>query len=309
MKNLTFLSNFWRKVSAKVHGQDIGLGLRSQCSDVSLDRWLTVGSPSVHSANGVGSFMVRVNPRITPMRFTFALLLFLTLGVGNAWGAYSATFTRISSISELSANDSVLVVIQDAKTKTSGYAVQNNSTNYSAVTIATSTNTITCTNNKCVWKVGKSSSNWYFQRGSQYIAWTSSTTLSATGTTSNTYTWTIANLSGYSGYLRIKNTGTGTRDIGWSGSKFAAYANSNYVNQMSVTAHNLKQYDGAMSIYKKSASCGAPTAPTKGSYFWTPLFRHTTACQTSCYNDEFFMFLLIYSHYVNVRFNLCYSTD
>lgn len=43
MKNLTFLSNFWRRVSAKVHGQDIGLGLRPQCSDVSLDRRFTVG--------------------------------------------------------------------------------------------------------------------------------------------------------------------------------------------------------------------------------------------------------------------------
>ena len=48
---------------------------------------------------------------------------------------------------------------------------------------------------------------------------------------------------------------------------------------------------------------------TNGSFLGTPLFRHTTACHTSCYNDEFSMFLLIYSHYVNVRFNLCYSTD
>lgn len=79
MKNLTFLSNFWRRVSAKVHGQDIGLGLRSQCSDVSLDRWLTVGSPSGYSALCSGTRCVQVNPRITSLRFASALLLFLFL--------------------------------------------------------------------------------------------------------------------------------------------------------------------------------------------------------------------------------------
>lgn len=194
------------------------------------------------------------------------LFCLLFVGVGQMWGAYSASFARISSVSELSAGDSVLVVLQDAKTPTSGYAVQNNSTNYSAVTITTASNTITCTNAKCVWKVGKSSSNWYFQKGSQYIAWTSSTTLTATGTTSNTYTWTIADLSGFSGYMRIKNTGTGTRDIGWSGSKFAAYANSNYVNQMATSpAVALKQYDGAISIYKKQTGYAITFKETGGS--------------------------------------------
>ena len=100
MKNLTFLRNFWRRVSAKVHGQDIGLGLRPQCSDVSLDRrehpaarclqgprMLTVGSPSGHSTISSGAVAMQVNPRITPMRFACALLVLLTFGIGNAWGA------------------------------------------------------------------------------------------------------------------------------------------------------------------------------------------------------------------------------
>ena len=207
---------------------------------------------------------------LTQPRWLTTVVLLLTLSIGQVWGAYSATFTRISSVSELSENDSVLVVIQDAKTQTSGYAVQNNSTNYASVTINTSTNSITCTNNKCVWKVGKSSSNWYFQRGTAYIAWTGSTNASGTGTTSSTaYTWTIADLSGYSGYLRIKSTGTGTRDLAW-GSQFKEYANGNYVNQMATSpAVALKQYDGALSIYKKQTGTSvtlSKAATSNGSF-------------------------------------------
>ena len=36
-------------------------------------------------ASAIGSPTKRVNPRITPVRFAFALLLLLTLGIGNAW--------------------------------------------------------------------------------------------------------------------------------------------------------------------------------------------------------------------------------
>ena len=43
-------------------------------------RWLR----GVASENG--SKKMRVNPRRTPVRFAFALLLLLTIGVGNVWG-------------------------------------------------------------------------------------------------------------------------------------------------------------------------------------------------------------------------------
>ena len=95
MKNLTFLSNFWRKVSAKVHGQDIGLGLRPQCSDVSLDRRLTVGSPSVQYASTTSARTTR--EWLKPV--AVSLLLF-TFAVGQMWGATTTlagwTFTSSS---------------------------------------------------------------------------------------------------------------------------------------------------------------------------------------------------------------------
>ena len=36
-------------------------------------------------AFAIGSPTKQVNPRTTPVRFAFALLLLLTFGVGNAW--------------------------------------------------------------------------------------------------------------------------------------------------------------------------------------------------------------------------------
>ena len=208
--------------------------------------------------------------------FLSVFLTLLTLSVGQMWGAYSATFTRISSLSELSSGDSVLVVLQDGKTPTTGEAIQNNSTNYAAVTISTNgTPSITCSNNAIVWKFVSSTSNnktvYSFQKGSgnsvKYIAWTSSTTLSGTGTTSNTTTWTIAAISNYAGYFTMNSTGTGTRFAAWSGNKFAAYATNNTnINQMSLaTKVALAQFHGALSFYKKATTPSCSEDPTVGN--------------------------------------------
>lgn len=62
MKHLNFLSNL------------LSLSLGSPCTDVSLDRRLTVGSPSGRYCSGL-------------MRLVFILAILLTVGVGNAWGA------------------------------------------------------------------------------------------------------------------------------------------------------------------------------------------------------------------------------
>ena len=61
MKHLNFLSNL------------LSLSLGSPCTDVSLDRRLTVGSPSGRYCSGL-------------MRLVFILAILLTVGVGNAWG-------------------------------------------------------------------------------------------------------------------------------------------------------------------------------------------------------------------------------
>lgn len=77
MKNLiTYLKTLWSRVAD------------SQSTDVSLDRWLTVGSPSGLDAKW------KQNPF---MRFAVVLTLIFTIGSGNVWGAlteeYSYTFT------------------------------------------------------------------------------------------------------------------------------------------------------------------------------------------------------------------------
>ena len=62
MKHLNFLSNL------------LSLSLGSPYTDVSLDRRLTVGSPSGRYCSGL-------------MRLVFILAILLTVGVGNVWGA------------------------------------------------------------------------------------------------------------------------------------------------------------------------------------------------------------------------------
>lgn len=221
-------------------------------------------------------------PRHLFCKMLILSMLLMVIGVGNVWGAYSATFTRINSLSELSDGDSILVVIQDGKTLTSGYAIRNNSTNNAAVTISTTgTPSIACTQADIVWKYVVNSgtpTTYTFQRGTQRIAWTSSTTLSAVAT-ANTYTWTITALSGYTGYFRIKSTGTGTRDIAVDGSHvFKAYANGNYINQMSLaTKVALAQYHGAISIYKKGSSCSSPATALSVGATETTIYAGATS--------------------------------
>ena len=71
MKHLNFLSNL------------LSLSLGSPCTDVSLDRRLTVGSPSGRYCSGL-------------MQLVSILAILLTVGVGNVWGV-TATFTNSSN--------------------------------------------------------------------------------------------------------------------------------------------------------------------------------------------------------------------
>ena len=67
--------------------------VNSQSSDVSLDRRLTVGSPSGMTAKlQVNSFM----------RFAVVLTLIFTIGVGNVWGAEETVTYTISSTTAVS---------------------------------------------------------------------------------------------------------------------------------------------------------------------------------------------------------------
>lgn len=72
MRHFNFLSNL------------LSLSLGSQSSDVSLDRRLTVGSPSGRYCSGL-------------MRLVFILAILLTVGVGNVWGAtLTCTFESVA---------------------------------------------------------------------------------------------------------------------------------------------------------------------------------------------------------------------
>ena len=72
MKHLNFLSNL------------LSLSLGSPCTDVSLDRRLTVGSPSGRYCSGL-------------MRLVFILAILLTVGVGNAWGVDETVTWSVST--------------------------------------------------------------------------------------------------------------------------------------------------------------------------------------------------------------------
>ena len=139
------------------------------------------------------------------------------------------------------------------------------------------------------------------------------------GSTTATLSWTDSkNVNNYEVYYSTSST---EPTAGSSGTT----TTSKSINLTSLTASTkyywwVRAYDSYCKTAWVAGTAFTTTAAAttvsltkagqnNGSFFWTPLFRHTTACQTSCYNDEFCMFLLIYSHYVNVRFNLCYSTD
>ena len=79
MKHFNFLSNL------------LSLSLGSPCTDVSLDRRLTVGSPSGRYCSGL-------------MRLVFILAILLTVGVGNAWGDYTIIFKDGSGTDAINAS-------------------------------------------------------------------------------------------------------------------------------------------------------------------------------------------------------------
>ena len=72
MKHLNFLSNL------------LSLSLGSPCTDVSLDRRLTVGSPSFDCRSAM-------------LKLVSVLVLILTIGSGNVWGdTYTMSFPKFS---------------------------------------------------------------------------------------------------------------------------------------------------------------------------------------------------------------------
>ena len=374
MKNLT-LSNFWRRVSAKVHGQDIGLGLRPQCSDVSLDRRLTVGSPSVQYASTTSARTAR--EWLKPV--AVSLLLF-TFAVGQMWGDYTLVYTLdgtttggdngYATESSITQNSKSWKVTGNTTTnpwRIGGksiskvdrpiYSTSNFTDNINKVEVAlgtidgldnihsitlivsTSSNgggTVTNTEkktsglsaNSTVTFTRPSGQNW----SSKYFKVVFNVTESSS---SNKYvqlksiklyktTYTVSyNSNGGSGTMTDSSspynegatvTVKSNTFTAPTGKAFNGWNTASGGGGTSYAANATFTISANTTLYAQWATAATTVSLTKagqtnGSFLGTPLFRHTTACQTSCYNDEFCMFLLIYSHYVNVRFNLCYSTD
>ena len=95
MKHLNFLSNL------------LSLSLGSPCTDVSLDRRLTVGSPSGLDAKW------KQNPF---MRFAVVLTLIFTIGSGNVWGdTYTITFKTAAGdpSSPISTSTAINTIVSD----------------------------------------------------------------------------------------------------------------------------------------------------------------------------------------------------
>lgn len=108
MKNLiTYLKALWSRVAD------------SQSTDVSLDRWLTVGSPS-----GFNSKLM--------LKLVSVLVLILTIGVGNVWGdTYTITFNTGSGDGTKASTSTAASTCTTAATYVTGDLATASNTYYS----------------------------------------------------------------------------------------------------------------------------------------------------------------------------------
>ena len=183
MKNLiTYLKTLWRRVAD------------SQSTDVSLDRRLTVGSPSFHR-------------RSTMLKLVSVLVLILTVGVGNVWGAIDANSTWTATAFGSLSDDATVIILNNF-----GNAIPNaDATSSGPLKVAASYNRTT--HKISVTTAGKSLDNivWTVKKtknGTKFYVYGSSTkTLGLSGTSSNTAVRVNTSLSytefvmGASGYL------------------------------------------------------------------------------------------------------------
>ena len=221
----------------------------SQSTDVSLDcrRSDLRCSPSGLDAKW------KQNPF---MRFAVVLTLIFTIGSGNVWGANYNQMT--SGTDALSNGDEVLIAIQDRKAG-KFYFVQCGSTKHleQTVTAGVVSNPAATT----IWVATKSSDNWIFRKkdaaSNGYLYNSGSNTTLATDNNTSA-TWYVSNASSGSPaykYFKMQQGGSSGRYISWSGSTFAAYANSNWSsNGVQPANSNIVQYNGALQIFKKATA-------------------------------------------------------
>ena len=241
MKNLiTYLKTLW------------GAWGNLQSKDISLDRRLTVGSPSGLDAK------LQLN---TFVRFAATLVLVLTIGVGNVWGD---TYTKVTSLEGVTTGDYVIIGCKTASSfgiLTYG-TINDGRISYSEsyTSYASLPSTITDPADASVFTLTVSTSGEikyvtiYNVKNSKYIknsaatfngkfAWDSSTPL----------TFTIEYNSGTYGTIRMYAGSTYYLGVNSSANWWRGYASS------TLTATN------GLTLYKKASSCANKVTLTKGS--------------------------------------------
>lgn len=154
---------------------------------------------------------------------------------------------KISSVDEINDGGRYVFVISDG---TTSYAVEQSSNNY------VSFNETDEYASSIIWTAAISTNGYSFTCNSKYLYNDgSSTTINAASATATD--WVFTSLG--NNLFKMQRTNTSGRYMGWSGSKFAAYANSNFVNQNGKT---LAQYAGALYIYKIGGSSTYNSNPT-----------------------------------------------
>lgn len=167
----------------------------------------------------------------------------------------------------LSDGDEVLIAIEDRKAG-KFYFVQCGSTKHLEQSV--SDGIVSNPNAATIWIATASSTNWQFRKkgaaSNGYLYNSGSNTTLATDNASAA-TWYVGNGSSGSPaykYFKIQQGSNSGRYVSWSGSTFAAYANSNWSsNGVQGSSSNLVQYNGALQIFKKVVPASAYTVTLK----------------------------------------------
>ncbi len=144
---------------------------------------------------------------------------------------------KISSVDEINDGGQYVFVVSDG---TTSYAVAQSSDNY--VSFSESADFAS----SIIWTAATATNGFSFKCNSKYLYNSGdNTTINAASATATD--WVFSSLG--SNLFKMQRVNASGRYIGWNGSKFAAYANSNFKNQL-TEKHSLQQYDGALYIYK-----------------------------------------------------------
>ena len=212
-------------------------------------------SPSSDVSHGRRSAVVRpsLNCRSTLLKLVSILAILLTVGVEQMRADYEIMDPSTESLTN---GEEYLIAIHDRKAG-KYYFIQSGSTKHLEQTVTAGV--VSSPAAATIWIATASSTNWQFRKkgavSNGYLYNSGSNTTLSTDNGSAA-TWYVSNGSSGSPaykYFKMQQGGSSSgRYISWSGSTFAAYANSNWSsNGVQPANSNLVQYNGALQIFKK----------------------------------------------------------